>query len=178
MHRYLWDFAYAAPAILGDPPFGPGGDDGVLAPPGRYTVQLMAAGRTYSQPLNVIADPRVKVSGADLALQFRLAREIESLRVLVAQTAARAKALRTGLSPTDAKRHKLDAIIGGPQPGSPDNSLGLPSEDFSSLWYLDGALQNLTGLVESADTAPTPDEVKAFEMYQAGYRAAAARVRM
>ena len=109
--------------------------------------------------------------------QFRLARGIESLRVQIAQTTARAKALRTGLSPTDAKRRTLDAILGGPQASSPDNSLGLPSQDFSSLWYLDGALQNLSGLVESADAAPTPDEVKAFAMYEAGLKAVVARLR-
>ena len=122
--------------------------------------------------------PRVKVPTADLVAQFRLARSIESLRVQVAQTTARAKSLRTGLSPTDARRRMLDAVIGGPPPGTPDNSLGLPSQDFSSLWYLDGALQNLSGLVESADTPPTPDEVTAYEMYKSRYLAAAARLHM
>ena len=76
-----WDFAYAAPAILGTPPFGPGGDDGVIAPPGRYSVRLSAAGRTLSQSLTVVEDPRVAVSTSDLMAQFQLARSIESLRV-------------------------------------------------------------------------------------------------
>jgi hypothetical protein len=52
----------------------------------------------------------------------------------------------------------------------------VPSQDFASLWYLDGALQNLSALVESADAAPTPDERKAFTMAEAGYRSAAKRL--
>jgi hypothetical protein len=180
MHRYLWDFAYAAPAILGTAPFGPGGDDGVVAPPGRYSVHLSAAGRTSTQPLTVIEDPRVTVSASDLLAQFQLARSIESLRVAIAQRSARAKAYRAGLSSTNATtqsiRRTLDAIIGGPAAGSPDNSVGVPSQDFTSLWYLDGALQNLSGLVESADARPTPDEVKAFAMYGSRYRADVTRL--
>jgi len=176
MHRYLWNFAYAAPAALGRPPFGPGGDDGVLAPPGRYTVRLSAAGRTFTQTLTVVEDPRVAVSMSDLKAQFQLARAIESLRVAVAQTTARAQAMRTRMQATDGRRHTLDTIIGGPKAGTPDNSVGVPSQDFTSLWYLDGALQNLSALVESADAAPTPDERKAFTMAEAGYRAAAKRL--
>jgi photosystem II stability/assembly factor-like uncharacterized protein len=176
MHRYLWDFAYAAPAVLGGAPFGPGGADGVLAAPGRYTLRLSVAGRTYARSLTVVADPRVKVSSADLLLQFRLARDIESLRVQVALTSARAKTERARLPATDRRRREVDAIIGGTPEGSPDNSLGMPSQDFSSLLYVDGALQALSGLVESADSAPTSDEVKAFAMDKAIFRAAAARL--
>jgi len=169
MHRYLWNFAYAAPDILGEPPFGPGGQDGVTAAPGTYTVSLSAGERTYSQPLTVEADPRVKVSTADLLAQFRLARSIEALRVQVALSTARAKAARARSSATDRTQKQFDAIIGGPPEGSPDNSVGTPSQDYSSLWYVDGALQTLSGLVESADTAPTADEVKAFTMDKAIY---------
>jgi hypothetical protein len=162
---------------LGEAPFGPGGDDGVVAAPGRYTVRLSAAGRTYTQALTVVEDPRVKVSSADLLAQFRLAREIESVRVHVAQTSAGAKTERARLSATDPRLRALDAIIGGPQAGSPDNSLGLPSQDFASLWYVDGALRTLSGLVESADTAPTADEVRAFAIDKAIFSAASARLR-
>jgi photosystem II stability/assembly factor-like uncharacterized protein len=177
MHRYLWDFTYAAPAILGTPPFGPGGDDGVIAPPGRYSVRLSAAGRTLSQSLTVVEDPRVAVSTSDLMEQFQLARSIESLRVAIAQTSARAKAMRGQISATDSRRRTLDLIVGGPAAGAPGNAFGVPSQDFTSLWYLDGALQTLSALVESADSAPTPDERKAFTMDDAAYHAAVRRLK-
>jgi hypothetical protein len=98
------------------------------------------------------------------------------LRVQVALTSARAKTERARLPATDRRRREVDAIIGGTPEGSPDNSLGMPSQDFSSLLYVDGALQALSGLVESADSAPTSDEVKAFAMDKAIFRAAAARL--
>ncbi len=67
MHRFVWDL-HAAPtgearrrggeypisAIYQDTP----GIQGEWMPPGTYTVQLTVDGRTYTQPLTVIPDPR------------------------------------------------------------------------------------------------------------------------
>ncbi|MDE3215779.1 MAG: glycosyl hydrolase, partial [Gemmatimonadota bacterium] len=47
---------------------------GPAAPPGRYTVRLVADGRTYSQPVTVRRNPLFRdVSDADLQAQFNLA---------------------------------------------------------------------------------------------------------
>ena len=40
---------------------------GALVPPGRYQVRLTADGRTATQPLEVLADPRVAATAAELA---------------------------------------------------------------------------------------------------------------
>jgi hypothetical protein len=40
--------------------------------PGTYTIKLIAEGKTYTQPLVVKMDPRVKTSPADLQKQFAL----------------------------------------------------------------------------------------------------------
>src|SRR4030095_12981881 len=42
--------------------------------PGTYTVRLTVNGQTYSQPLTVRMDPRVKASAATLARQFTLSK--------------------------------------------------------------------------------------------------------
>jgi hypothetical protein len=47
-----------------------------VALPGRYTVKLTVNGKTYSQPLTVKMDPRVKTPLADLQKQFDLATKI------------------------------------------------------------------------------------------------------
>ena len=44
--------------------------------PGRYTVRLSVNGKTMTQPLVVKMDPRVAASAADLALQFRLSKQV------------------------------------------------------------------------------------------------------
>jgi hypothetical protein len=46
------------------------------APPGSYTVRLTAEGKTYTQPLNVRLDPRVKTPTAGLTLLAALTREM------------------------------------------------------------------------------------------------------
>ena len=83
MHRFLWDLRHPVPAGLdrGYPlaqilhntipePNGPA----VL--PGRYTVRLMVAGRSETQPLLVRMDPRVDAPPAVLARKFAIERQV------------------------------------------------------------------------------------------------------
>ncbi|HEY8312943.1 MAG TPA: hypothetical protein VIG51_02110 [Candidatus Baltobacteraceae bacterium] len=83
MHRFVWDLHYPAPrSVLHDYPISaivhdtPREPEGVLALPGRYTVRLSVDGHTYSQPLTVSMDPRVRASRAALREQFALATRI------------------------------------------------------------------------------------------------------
>jgi photosystem II stability/assembly factor-like uncharacterized protein len=83
MHRFVWDLRYTPPestrhdyamtAIYHDTPRGP---RGVIALPGQYTVKLTVDGKSYTQPLIVKMDPRVKASPADLKRQFDLATQV------------------------------------------------------------------------------------------------------
>ena len=59
LNRQIWDLRIDAPA-------------GPLVPPGRYTVRLQTAGKTFTQPLDVKLDPRSTATPADLAAQFDL----------------------------------------------------------------------------------------------------------
>lgn len=160
MHRFVWDFQCAP--LPGEPEsnFGPGGP---LAPPGRYTLRLTVAGKTWLQPLVVTRDPRVHATDADLIAQFKLARAIEALRV----STAKAYALAT--------RRKLTAVAGGPPPSNP-NTFGGPQFEFASLWAVGNALDALAGSVESADSAPTGDEYAAFAHWKGIYEADQAKL--
>ena len=151
-HRFAWDFQYAT--LPGEPPSDSLGG-GPLAPPGRYTVRLSAGGKAWSQPFDIRRDPRIRASDADLVGQFHVAREIESMRV----TAHMSYAIARG-------RHEF-AIAGGPQSRSPDNSVGLPASNFTTLWAVANALEALQAEVESADTAPTTDELEALAHWRA-----------
>ena len=76
MHRFSWDLHFDP---IGPEPRAAGrGDRGVpehtyppwttpWAPPGHYTVRLTVNGKTYTQPLTLRLDPRVKTPAADLA---------------------------------------------------------------------------------------------------------------
>jgi len=62
MHRWVWDLRPTPPA----PRTGGGGGGGgfgrgaALALPGRYTVKLTVGGKSYTQPLTLKMDPRMK----------------------------------------------------------------------------------------------------------------------
>ncbi|HET6895063.1 MAG TPA: hypothetical protein VFH72_06745 [Candidatus Baltobacteraceae bacterium] len=149
-HRWIWDFHYAG---TGRSFFGRGG--GPLAPPGQYTVRLRVNGKTYSQALTLRRDPTYPATDADLKAQFQLAEQIESESQAVKRALTRAQAL--------VKTHpQLRSIVGHAPAPTPDDSVGKPAQDFSSLRYIGDALQNLEGAVESADARPTADQYAAF----------------
>ncbi|HLY15701.1 MAG TPA: hypothetical protein VKR61_00695 [Bryobacteraceae bacterium] len=86
MHRFVWDLHYTPPdsprhdypmtAVYRNTPRGP---RGVLALPGQYTVKLTVDGKSFSQPLTVKMDPRVKTLPADLKRQFDLASQVVAM---------------------------------------------------------------------------------------------------
>jgi len=92
MHRIAWDLRYPNPPTLN---YGYSGNlldyreytlnwhalpgktpvSTLLGPmvlPGSYTAKLTVDGRSYTQPMTVVADPRIPVPAAALATQFQL----------------------------------------------------------------------------------------------------------
>jgi photosystem II stability/assembly factor-like uncharacterized protein len=92
MHRINWDLRYPDPPTLNYGYYGtlldyreytlnwhatPGHTYrstivGTMVLPGTYTAKLTAGGRSYTQPITIVPDPRVHVPAAALAAQFRL----------------------------------------------------------------------------------------------------------
>jgi hypothetical protein len=79
LNRFTWDLTLAPPT---DPSHERGGGGGVgggrgsgpVIVPGSYTLRLAAGGKTMSQPLSVLIDPREAKDGvtlADLREQFQ-----------------------------------------------------------------------------------------------------------
>lgn len=99
-HRFVWDLHYAKPDGLGDE------DEGVWAPPGRYTVELTVDGKSWRQPLEILPDPRVKATPADLQAEFALARQIEQSRLRIhaalTEAAKQQAALKVQIQAADA----------------------------------------------------------------------------
>jgi hypothetical protein len=91
MHRFLWDMHYAPVANL-EPEFPmtatyrntPPKATSPWVVPGDYTVTLTVDGKTFSQPLSVAMDPRVKASVDDLQEQFDLSWRLYQLRLKLA----------------------------------------------------------------------------------------------
>jgi photosystem II stability/assembly factor-like uncharacterized protein len=138
-HRFIWNFHVDS-------------DNGPLVPPGTYVVRMTHDGSRYTHTFQVLKDPRVAATDADLIAQYRLAQAIEARKAQIA--AAR-------------KRTHDPNILGVVQPVNPDDSVGAPSHDFTSLLALDNAFDSLEQAVESADAAPTPDMRRAYDALSA-----------
>jgi hypothetical protein len=124
-------------------------------------VKLTVDGKSYTQPLTVKMDPRVKTSALGLTQQFTLSKQmydgmIESQKALQDLRALRAKAART---PLDEKLAALEGQGGGGRGGPPAGApAGDARETLSSIGAGLGALMNL---LQGADVAPTTQLVAA-----------------
>ncbi len=174
MHQYVWDLHYEAPKELSRSRRSRGA--GVWAPPGRYAVRLSADGRTLTQPLVVVKDPRVPASDEGLVRQFELARRVEAERVRLAAALGSAALLRRQAAALSEKASGNGSAalaeferelvpVAGPAV-SPEEFYNLSDAAPTSLLRLTVSLARFQGTVESADAAPTPDAVAGFGQRQ------------
>ncbi|MGH8307307.1 MAG: hypothetical protein ACRER0_03460, partial [Gammaproteobacteria bacterium] len=140
---------------------------------------LSVNGKSYSQRLKVLEDPRVKVFTISLSHQLKFAQQIESARVQVAMASHSVESLLTQLQDlkgqikgplavqAEALAGKL-RTIGGNTSASPADWSGVPEPPTSlnNLNYLGGALADLEQAVESADAAPSADTRTGFKLQQ------------
>ena len=181
MHRWIWDLHHtpvAGGGRFGGFGFGPGG---LAALPGTYTVKLTVGGKSYTQPLTVKIDPRIKTPLADLQKQFAIGSEISERQIQinaarhnVDQVRTQIRQLRPQTSSNTALTAALDALdrkaeaIGGvpPTPVAPGNQ-PLPPTERSSLTFLSGEFLRISSVVDSGDEAPTAEAMKALADAQA-----------
>jgi hypothetical protein len=157
-HRFVWDLRYAPPPAFKDDREFPG----VWARPGRYTVELDVDGQQFRQPFEIRPDPRIAVSQSEFEAQFGLARQIERARVRAHSMIKDAAALKDKLAAGQDKAliEQIDAIAGTAPP--PEGS-----SDVTTLLGISDRLDTLAGAVESADGAPTPDNLRGFTILSA-----------
>ncbi|HWG58016.1 MAG TPA: hypothetical protein VN661_03120 [Candidatus Acidoferrales bacterium] len=175
MNRFVWDLRLAPPKSLSHeypisaiPHDTPGGPLGALVLPGAYTVKLTVGSQTYTQPLEVKMDPRVKASASDLAEQFKLAsqlcagmnfsygalQEVRDVRAQLKALSARAPkgAVATAIASLDAREAEFEGAGGrrfGPQAQQGQQ------ESFSRI---NGELGQLLSAVDGADAEPTESQ--------------------
>ena len=165
MHRFLWDMHYT-PVPDVEPAFPMSATYRNTAPeatspwaaPGGYTVTLTVDNKTFSQPLTVAMDPRVKTSAAALQEQFDLSWQLYQLRLKLApmgkkfdDIAEQLTKLRANAAERSDVTQKLEAFAQTlmkfgpphPRPGAPP-----------SLFVLESTTR-LFNDIQGADAAPT-----------------------
>jgi photosystem II stability/assembly factor-like uncharacterized protein len=172
MHRFLWDMHYT-PVPDVEPEFPISATYRNTAPeatspwaaPGDYTVTLTVDDKTFSQPLTVTMDPRVKTSGADLQEQFDLSWQLYQMRLKLApmgkkfdDVAEQLTKLKAQAAERPDATQKLEAFAQTlvkfgpphPRPGAPP-----------SLFVLESTTR-LFNDIQGADAAPTAAVKAAF----------------
>lgn len=167
LHRFVWPLRYAPPAALSH---GNAYADGAWAPPGQYTVKLTVNGKTYSEPLTVVHDPRVTIPEAAYQQQFELAQKVEAEQAKLATAMGEADRLHAALQKAgkdanddlkqaiDALDAKVVAAADIKEAPNPYNAWTVPPDNVQNFAYLEGALRSLAQAVDGgADAAPSPD---------------------
>jgi hypothetical protein len=149
--------------------------EGPLVSPGVYLVKLTVAGRSYTAPIEVKMDPRVKVAPLALAQQVVLEKQIvEAMNqsyATVQQISALREQLKTVISQT--KAGTADAAI-AEAAGALDKKAAellavetqYPPVGIVSVAALNASLGSLLLLVEGADAAPTAQANETFITYK------------
>ena len=115
INRFRWTGRHAVPFELpdgNDPNFGPFGP---FVKPGNYTVKITAGAWSATQPLSMLADPRIDPAAADFEKQLALAREVGARIDALMKALARLDALREEVRKrpgTEALVADLDAVEG------------------------------------------------------------------
>jgi photosystem II stability/assembly factor-like uncharacterized protein len=183
-HRFVWDVHFAPPAgtssqpgqypISATPGDTPREPRGPWALPGQFTVRLTAGGKTYTQPLTIKMDPRVKTPPTVLAQMHAMSVRLFDAIARDSLIADRARVVRTQLR--DAREHagassaamqsidgfeqQLTSVVGqagggrGRGGGGGGRGGGAPGArpTFASI---NGELLSLLALVEDSDAPLT-----------------------
>jgi hypothetical protein len=175
MHRFSWDLRYQPVPNFEAPP---GSDDDATgavphrtypqvyapwAPPGHYSARLTVNGRTYTQPLTLRLDPRVKTTAVGLARLASLSHDMYQ-RAVVTQAAydsARAMAERGDSAGPVAAR--LDSLAPPPAPRARGFGRRGAGNAPPTLSGAASALMAAAMAMQGADVAPTATEIAACE---------------
>jgi photosystem II stability/assembly factor-like uncharacterized protein len=177
MHRFIWDmhltpapgFPAGLPmqAVVHDTP------PGYTSPwvlPGHYTVKLTVDGQTYTRPMTIRMDPRVKTPMAGLDEQYRVSKQLYDGMVetsaMLSQIHAVEKQVnqRKAQTPQAAAGNALDAFekqlesLEGRREGLFAFFRGTGNVP-ESLTLVRFQLAALLGMVQQADVAPTAPQI-------------------
>ena len=124
---------------------------------GRLLVRLNVNGKSFTQPLTVKMDPRVKASFADLTEQFELSKKLYDLRATLEPIGKSFDALNKAIAKAKERagdqpvKQQLDAFTKKMEEFAPPNPRpGAPL----SLAALDN-VKRLFGTMQDVDVAPT-----------------------
>jgi photosystem II stability/assembly factor-like uncharacterized protein len=184
MHRFSWDMRFDP--IKGTSPAESGAvphrtylvTTTPWAPPGSYTVRLVADGKTYAQPLKLVLDPRVKTPPSAMAEVAALSREMYDGAVALRAAYAEARSMSDRLTSAGdaALKSQIDSIAPPPtRGGRPGFGFRQAPSGPPTLESAEAAMMAAAMAMQEADVGPTAREVDAVTKARAQYKAVMAR---
>ena len=168
MHRFVWDLRYAPPESGGGYAMAVANlksealPQGPLVIPGAYRVRLTVAGKTYTQPLEVRPDPRVKTSAQQFVQQFESAKRIYDSLQRAGSAIRQIDQQRAQLKQkSNAELDRKLVAIAGAARGEEDEQAA--AQNSVTLRQVSTWLSHLLGVVESADAPPTKQASEATQ---------------
>jgi hypothetical protein len=178
INRFVWDLRYEGAERIPNSPLWGGSTEGPIALPGKYQVRLTVDGKSQTQPLEIVPDPRLKVTQEDLKKQFDLMEQIlgkvtqvheavKQIRDVRAQITslnkrltqekfANAKAIADAGAALDKKMTAVEEELIATKARSGQDVLNYPIK-------LNNLLVALGGVVSSADASPTKQDYEMFD---------------
>jgi len=161
-HRFTWDMRYAPLNVPASYPIAATYHNtapDVTAPfvmPGTYYVTLTVNGKKLTQPLQIVADPRVKTPMAALQQQHDLSLLCYEGRKQCMEALADIRQMKATMQP------QIDATGTKPEAYELLQLLenGLPGNQGTSYNKLNGAFETLLNIMQDADRAPTAQVVQ------------------
>ena len=188
LNRANWDLRYDAPPafthafeINANPELTPASPEGVLAPPGVYSIRLTVNGKRYTEKAIVTNDPRSPATAAEVRAQGALLREMDTAVRMAWNGYQHVDSMRsalTAVTPADTAsavaksirefRAKLDTVSGGDGVGGRGGRGPAPPNFFA----VHGRLLGQLGSQENGDLGPTTAMLQGFagtcqELYKA-----------
>jgi hypothetical protein len=178
LNRFAWDMRGQGPTPLAGEPGAEIRNLGPMVPPGAYQVRLTADGKSYTAPLELKLDPRVKASIEDAQKQVELGRKIVAMvsaiheavgtirevrvetrglsRRLGDETSGKNAVLVSAMKEFDKKSFALESQLLQVNAKSSESNLNYPV-------LIDERLHSLLFSVDSADAAPTKQQYEVEE---------------
>jgi len=143
-------------------------------PTGSYTVRLTADGRTYTQPIQVVLDPRVKTPASVMTQIASLSREMYdgAVTLRAAYSAARAK---SGQVTDPALKAAIDSLAPVAAARRPGFGFAQAPSVPPTLESVRAAMMGAAMSMQAADVAPTERQLDAVEKARAQYKEVMAR---
>jgi hypothetical protein len=179
MHRWVWDLHYAPPnsirheypiaAVPRDTPRSPLGPS---AMPGQYLVRLTVGGKSYTAPLMLKMDPRIKTSPVSLERKFqaetRLAAFVSQSSTAILQAGSirgQMQKLSEHSNPAtkdalEALQKKLSTILGA------SGGFFSPPSDEVTLSRVNGQASTVYAQLWPVESEPTLAQMEALKIIE------------